>query len=59
MNDTSARSDVEGRDIGLVLKDKERRKVVGVGDTGWFSRTWRNVALVLSMNREVMNRTGH
>jgi hypothetical protein len=26
MDDINDRSDVEGRDIGLVLKDKERRK---------------------------------
>lgn len=26
MDDTDGRSDVEGRDIGLMLKDKERRK---------------------------------
>lgn len=29
MDDTGSRSDVEGRDIGLVLKDKERRKAAG------------------------------
>lgn len=53
------RSDAEGRDIELMLKDKEKQKAAGIGDTGRFSRTQQNVASVLSMNREVMNRSGH
>jgi len=59
MDDISDRSDVEGRDIGLMLKDKERQKAARVGDIGRFSRAQQNVASVLSMNREVMNRSGH
>jgi len=59
MDDISDRSDVEGRDIGLMLKDKERQKAARVRDTGRFSRAQQNVASVLSMNRKVMNRSGH
>lgn len=62
MDDTSGRSDVEGRDIGLALRDKERRMGSARQETEaqvGFRGPGRNVASVLSMNRKVMNRSGH